>query len=255
MHRPARHFFTLTVGHLALAALVTHSLVACGAQATEGIQMEKATLIQVTANPGQESELSDFLEAGRDLVEQTEPDTLYWFALRQEGTEDRFAIFDLFPDQSGRDAHFNGQVASALNQQAPTLIAGGWESGVLPNVKHFTTIAAKLPEVPVEVTKATVIVITAAPGKAAELEQFLIGGRDIVADTEPNTTYWFALKAETQSETFAVIDLFPHQQGRDEHFSGQVASALEANAPALVQGGWQDGVLENVVHFDVVAAR
>ena len=68
-------------------------------------------------------------------------------------------------------------------------------------------------------------------------------------------TYWFALKVETRSDTFAIIDLFPHQQGRDEHFSGQVASALEASAPALVQGGWQDGVLDNVVHFDVVAAR
>ena len=66
----------------------------------------KATLIQVTANPGKESEPGDF----------SRPDATSWSrsirtrctGLRssRSGTEGHVAIFDLFPDQSGRDAHF-----------------------------------------------------------------------------------------------------------------------------------------------------
>lgn len=45
--------------------------------------------------------------------------------------ENKLAIFDIFADNSGREAHFAGQVAGLLNEQAPVLVAGGvaWRRG------------------------------------------------------------------------------------------------------------------------------
>jgi quinol monooxygenase YgiN len=43
-----------------------------------------------------------------------EPGTISWFAI-QEGPS-RFAIFDTFNDEAGRDAHLNGNVAAALTK-------------------------------------------------------------------------------------------------------------------------------------------
>lgn len=86
--------------------------------------MTKATMIPMTAAPGQESDLRSFLKTGRDLVASGEPGTPYWYALKQEGRAGGFAIFDLFPDQAGRDAHFNGDVAAALASKAPELVHG-----------------------------------------------------------------------------------------------------------------------------------
>ena len=44
-----------------------------------------------------------------------EPGTISWFAI-QEGPS-RFAIFDTFDDEAGRDAHLNGKVSAALTEK------------------------------------------------------------------------------------------------------------------------------------------
>lgn len=217
--------------------------------------MTKATMIPVTAVAGNETDLRAFLESGREVVARDEPGTPYWFALEQEGGAGGFAIFDLFPDQAGRDAHFAGNVAAALARRAPELVRGGWQDGVVANVQHYTTLAQKLPEAPVDVTKATAISLQAVPGRADALADFLIAGGQMVIDGEPLTPYWLALRSEQDDHRFAIVDLFPNEAGREAHFGGAVAAALEANAEALVAGGWREGVLEHVVHFDVVAAK
>lgn len=217
--------------------------------------MTKATMIPMTAASGQQADLRSFLTVGRDLVAKTEPGTPYWYALEQEGGAGGFAIFDLFPNQAGRDAHFNGEVAAALAGKAPQLVDGGWDDGVVANVQHYQTIGQKLPDEPVAVTKATFISLQAAPGQADALAQFLVAGCQMVIDGEPLTPYWLALRSEVDDHRFAIVDLFAGPQGREAHFKGDVAAALEANADTLVAGGWTQGVLANVVHFDVVAAR
>jgi len=70
------------------------------------------------------------------LVEE-EPDTTAWFALRLGPSE--FAIFDAFPDESGRQAHLSGRVAEALMAQAPDLFAEA------PEIRQAEVIASKLP--------------------------------------------------------------------------------------------------------------
>lgn len=122
-------------------------------------------------------------------------------------------------------------------------------------MQHYQTIAQKLPGEPVPVTKATYISLRALPGQADALADFLIEGCALVTDGEPLTPYWLALRSEHDDHRFAIVDFFPSQDGREAHFGGDVAAALKDNADTLVAGGWTAGVLGNVVHFDVVAAR
>jgi quinol monooxygenase YgiN len=103
-------------------------------------------------------------------------------------------------------------------------------------------------------TKATLVPVRALPGQRDKLAELLLVGRDIVAQSEPNTLYWVALQSEADPDEFAIFDLFPNADGRAEHFGGQVAAALKARADELVVGGWEKGVLARVVHFDARAA-
>jgi quinol monooxygenase YgiN len=63
--------------------------------------------------------------------------TLLWFAVRLDPST--FAIIDAFPDESGRQAHLAGQVASALKEQGPHLLASE------PTIERFDILASKLP--------------------------------------------------------------------------------------------------------------
>lgn len=100
-----------------------------------------ATYIKLEAAPGQSDNLRALLTAAGPIVADTEPETLFWAALQIDETN--FAIFDIFADNSGREAHFAGQVASLLNEQASVLVAGGWEDGVVANVNNFDILAIK----------------------------------------------------------------------------------------------------------------
>ena len=93
-------------------------------------------LVPLHAKPGKEEDVARFLEGGLALVNE-EPDTTAWFALRLGPSE--FAIFDAFPDDSGRQAHLSGRVAEALMAQAADLFAQP------PEIKQADVIAAKLP--------------------------------------------------------------------------------------------------------------
>ena len=214
--------------------------------------MPKLNMIRLHATPGRGAELGSFLRAGAQLVDKGEPNTQRWYALAREGRSDEFAIFDLFPDQAGRQAHFDGQVAAALADKATDLVRDGWD-GVLGNNTNFAGLAAHEADHGAVVQKATYVKLAAAPGKAAALAEFLTKGRDLVAQTEPGTLYWVALHSEDQADQFAIFDLFADAQGRAAHFDGVVAKALSERADELVAGGWDQGVLANVVHFDVIA--
>jgi quinol monooxygenase YgiN len=93
-------------------------------------------LVRLMAKPGKADEVTRFLEAGLGLVEE-EPATIAWFAIRLGPSE--FAIFDAFPDDSGRQAHLAGRVADALMAQASELLEQP------PVIEPVDVIAAKLP--------------------------------------------------------------------------------------------------------------
>jgi quinol monooxygenase YgiN len=96
----------------------------------------KGLWVPLEAKPGKEEDVAKFLEGGRALVEE-EPETIAWFAVRLGPSQ--FAIFDVFPDDSGRQAHLSGRVAEALMAQADDLFA------TPPEIQQTDVVAAKLP--------------------------------------------------------------------------------------------------------------
>lgn len=212
--------------------------------------MKQATFIPFEAKPGESSNVAEFLNQGAKLVEQTEPNTLYWYALKKD--DGSFGIFDLFPNEAGRAEHFAGKVAAALNANAENLVALGWDQGIVANITNASVLSYKTPDSDsAAATQATYIVLKAKPGKATALEQLLTGAASVVAQTEPRTLLWTALKMDSQ--TFGIFDTFTDASGREAHFAGKVAAALKAQADDLVAGGWDQGVLSNIHNFEIIA--
>jgi len=92
--------------------------------------------VRLDAKPGKESEVESFLRGALPLVNQ-EPATTAWFAIRMGSST--FGIFDVFPDESGRQAHLSGKVAAALMAKATELLASA------PQIEKIDILANKLP--------------------------------------------------------------------------------------------------------------
>ena len=83
--------------------------------------MEKlALLVRLEAKAGREHEVAAFIESALPLAQQ-ENDTIAWYALQLGPST--FGIFDTFKDEQGRKAHLGGQIARALMEKAPELLA------------------------------------------------------------------------------------------------------------------------------------
>ncbi len=95
-----------------------------------------ALLVRLEAKPGKEAEVESFLRGGLSLVRE-EPATTAWFAIRLGPST--FGIFDVFPDEAGRQAHLSGRVAAALMAKASELLVRP------PVIEKVEVLAAKLP--------------------------------------------------------------------------------------------------------------
>ena len=186
--------------------------------------MKEATYIPFEAQSGQDKNLANFLTEGAKLVTNTEPNTLYWYALKK--TDGSFGIFDFFPNEAGRAEHFAGQVAAALNANADALVAQGWDKGVVANITNSTVLSYKEPgKNSASARQATYIVLNAQTGKEQALEQLLTGAAAIIEQTEPKTLLWTSLKLN--GSTYAIFDTFTDESGREAHFAGKGAAALK----------------------------
>ena len=92
-------------------------------------------LLRLEAKPGKEAEVESFLKGALPVV-QDEPATTAWFAIRLGPTT--FGIFDVFPDDAGRQAHMTGRVADALRAQWADLLAQP------PSIEQVDILASKL---------------------------------------------------------------------------------------------------------------
>ena len=92
--------------------------------------------VRLETKPGKEDEVEQFLKGGLSIV-QGEPDTTAWFAIRMGPTT--FGIFDVFPDESGRQSHLSGKVAAALMEKSSELFTNP------PSIEKIDVIASKLP--------------------------------------------------------------------------------------------------------------
>jgi quinol monooxygenase YgiN len=99
--------------------------------------MDKLGILAILdAKPGKEKEVENFLKSAQALAEK-EQGTTTWFAVHVAAQ--RYAIFDTFADEKGRDAHLNGEIAKGLFSRAFEL----FESE--PDVHNVTILAEKLP--------------------------------------------------------------------------------------------------------------
>ena len=93
-----------------------------------------ALLAILEAKAGKQEELAAFLKSALPLAVQ-EPATVSWFSFRMDSS--RFGIFDTFADESGRNAHLNGEIAKALFASAEELLASP------PQIERLEILAAK----------------------------------------------------------------------------------------------------------------
>ena len=98
-------------------------------------QANKAILARVEAKPGKAAEVEAFLKGALPLAME-EDATTTWFALKLGPTS--FGIFDTFVDDAGRQAHLQGEIASALLSKADELLASP------PDIAQVDVLAAKL---------------------------------------------------------------------------------------------------------------
>jgi quinol monooxygenase YgiN len=92
-------------------------------------------LARLEAKPGKEEEVASFLAGALPLAEQ-EGATTAWFAIRIGPST--FGIFDVFPDDAGRDAHLSGPIATALMEKASELLSQP------PTIEKVDVLASKL---------------------------------------------------------------------------------------------------------------
>lgn len=80
-------------------------------------------------------------------------------------------------------------------------------------------------------TVGLIVRLEAKPGKENEVADFLRSAVPLV-EQEPATVAWFAMRIGPSS--FAIVDAFPDQAGRQAHLAGAVAAALFGKADELL---------------------
>lgn len=111
-----------------------------------------------------------------------------------------------------------------------------WTNDVQQDVRHGNA----------EVTKGLFVKIEVKPGREADVEAQLRAGLAAVLE-EPDTTAWLAIRLGPT--TFAVVDAFPHEAGRQFH--------LAAGRERLSDNAAMDLYAEppSITFTDVVAAK
>src|ERR1700719_114517 len=77
-------------------------------------------LVALEARAGKEADAEAFLKSAQPLA-LDEKGTMKWYAIKL--APGKFAIFDTFANEAGRDAHLNGDIAKALGRRASELFA------------------------------------------------------------------------------------------------------------------------------------
>lgn len=84
-----------------------------------GTMKNLGLLATITAKPDKTEVVAKFLEDAVELAKK-EDQTLSWYSFRID--KNTFGIFDTFNDDSGREAHLNGEIAKALMGRTDELL-------------------------------------------------------------------------------------------------------------------------------------
>ncbi|KAJ7170859.1 hypothetical protein C8R43DRAFT_981323 [Mycena crocata] len=207
-------------------------------------EVSLALFVPLIAKGEKINDVSQFLGAGYDLV-QNEPETIQWYGVKYaDHTPPTFAIFDTFRAETGRAAHLGGKVAEALMANAATLLSAG------PEIASPTILANKVQEGTKSKTAGLGVglrvLLNAKSDKVQAVRDFLISAVPLV-EAESETLAWYAIEFPGTNQ-FGIIDFFADENGRNAHLNGEVAKALFANADALLASP------PDIVKVEVVAA-
>jgi quinol monooxygenase YgiN len=186
----------------------------------------KGLLVRLESKDENQNELEAFLKSALPMA-RDEARTIAWFAVHFGGKE--YGIFDVFADESGRQAHLGGPIAQALMTQGLALL------GKPPQIQNVDIIASKLPSHGGRAPGTKAVLLTLKPKAEHEdrLVTFLREAQPWAVD-EPETTSWFATRSEDGH--ICVFDTFPDQSGRLKHLSGRIARELAGHAFSLLGG-------------------
>jgi quinol monooxygenase YgiN len=91
-------------------------------------------LVTLHAKPEQAATVAAFIKGAVALAKE-EGKTLTWYSFKIDETT--FGIFDTFQDDSGQEAHLNGEIAKALMGKADELLSQA------PDIKKIEILSAK----------------------------------------------------------------------------------------------------------------
>ena len=196
----------------------------------------KGLLARVHAKPDKVDDVEAFLVSALSMA-RDEPLTTAWFALKFNRHE--FGIFDVFADDTGRDAHLTGPIAVALMANASTLLSEP------PKIEKIDVLASHLATLstPVGANKALLLTFAAKAGHSADVESFLQDAAALAAQ-EPGTLAWFAIRLPDGS--YGIFDTFADNAGRFAHIAGRVPRELAMHALTLL-GSFPDMSMVDVL--------
>jgi quinol monooxygenase YgiN len=185
--------------------------------------MTSGLLTRLSARSDRDADVKEFLSSVLTLAEQ-EPDTTASFVVRFGRGE--YGIIDIFPDEAARQAHLEGPVPAALEEQRSNLFDHD------PQVQKLEILADKFPIVESGPdTKGLLLTFKARAGHEQDVEQFLVSAQPKVME-EPYTTAWFAIR--TERGEYGIFDVFPDNEARLIHLTGQVPRELTKHAFSLI---------------------
>ncbi len=91
-------------------------------------------LATLKAKPEQAETVADFIKGAVELA-RNEEKTLSWYSFRID--TNTFGIFDTFENEGGREAHLNGEIATALMGKVDELLSAP------PDIKKIDILSAK----------------------------------------------------------------------------------------------------------------
>lgn len=177
---------------------------------------------RLVPRPGKEAEVASFVRGLVSLV-AGEPETTAWFGGRLSRSV--FAIFGVFPDDAGRQAHLTGAGNRERSSAAVHMLARP------PHIQMADVLAVKLCEA--LVTRGVVVALPARRGMEADVEDVLLAALPLVGE-ESGTVAWFAVRFGPS--TFATMAYFPDDAARTAHLNGRVMKALLVTATDLLVG-------------------
>jgi quinol monooxygenase YgiN len=181
--------------------------------------MTSGLLTRLSARSDRDAEVKNFLSSVLALSEQ-EPDTTASFAVRFGRGE--YGIIDIFPNEAARQAHLEGPVPAALEEQRRNLFDDD------PRIQKLEVLADKFPIVETGPdAKGLLLTFKARHGHEQDVEQFLVSAQPKVME-EPYTTAWFAIR--TENGEYGIFDVFPDNEARLIHLTGQVPRELTKHA-------------------------